>query len=133
MDRIDALHRFGQQLQQSQSFLSVDVKDERYILLRTHVPELVVIYFIDSPLSNRAIQQALRDNTMRGIFSLFILDINMLPADGTTFAPNGFLQSMQTLFHGRVYVYRADTENNLEVLTVQLRNEGTGASKTRCL
>lgn len=122
VDRVRALHAFKEQLIQVQRFASVDVKDDRYILLRTELAENVVIYFVDSPLSNRAIQQALRDNTMRGIFSLFVLDIMLLPQDKERFAPNGFIHTMQTLFHGKVYAY-TERAGGLEVQPILLRKE----------
>lgn len=122
MERVRALYAFANQLEHAGCFISAQVRDERYILLRQDASNLVVIYFVDGPLSNNAIKQALRDNTMRGIFSLFVVDEAMLPPDGQTTTIHPFINVMQTLFHGRVYAYRA-TNGDVEVFPVQLRTE----------
>lgn len=122
MERVKALHAFANQLIQADHFVSVQVKDDRYILLRLHDNQLAVIYFVDGPLSNNAMKQALRDNTMRGIFSLFIVDANMLPPDGDITTVHPFIHALQTLFHGKVYAYR-HAGSDVEVIPVQLRTE----------
>lgn len=127
MQRIAALHQFGQQLQQSQQFSRVQVKDDRYILLHTDIGEIVVIYFIDTRLSTQAIQQALRDNTLRGIYSLFVLDVMLLPQDQGLCTPSSFLNTMQTLYHGMIYAYEADA-SCVQVFPVSVRSVGNGAT-----
>lgn len=129
MHRIEALRQFSQQLLASNTFNRVQVNDDRYIFVRTSANENVVIYFVDAPLSNNAIKQALRDNTMRGIFSLFVLDINLLPRHEEVTTLHPFAQTIQTLFHGKVYAYGFENEV-LTVFPVQLRTEeGTSARK----
>ena len=130
MQRIDALNQFSQQLTTSGAFSRVKVKDDRYILLQTNNSENVVIYFVDAPLSNHNIKQALRDNTMRGIFSLFVLDVDMLPAHQENTNLHPFVQTMQTLFHGKVYVY-GENKDSVTVFPVQLRSESDGNSPNK--
>lgn len=128
MDRVDALYAFATQLGQTDNFGLVQVKDERYILLKSTEGQLIVIYFVDSPLSNNAIKKALRDNTMRGIFSLFVLDEALLPADGETSFIHPFINTMQTLFHGKVYAYHVSSDG-VEVFSVQLRSEANNSKR----
>jgi hypothetical protein len=123
MQRVAALYQFCQQLEQTQQFSRVRVNDDRYIVLHTDAGELVVIYFTDMRLSARAMQQALCDNTMRGIYSLFVLDAKLLPPHATHVILSPFLNTVQTLYHGTIYTYHSHN-GAVQVVPVSVRSAG---------
>lgn len=128
MNRIEALHALERQFHSAENIKSIRCEDERYLLIKTTTEMTAVVFLIDSPLSTRALQQALKNNTVNTIHSLFILAEPLLPSDGTKAVLPPYLGLLQTLYHQKLYGYRVE-DGRLVIFSVQLRADGNKAAK----
>ncbi|MCB9437988.1 MAG: J domain-containing protein [Anaerolineales bacterium] len=127
MNRIDALYTLEHQFQAIEGIARADCVDERYLLIK--LPDsTAVIFLIDEPLSSRALQNALKHNTLHAIHSLFVLTEDLLPPDGSQAVLTPYLSILQTLYHQQLYGYRIQ-QGQVIIFPVQLRSDGSHTSK----
>jgi hypothetical protein len=126
MNIADSLYIAAHQLKQSESLKSVRVMDDRFLLLQTVSGDLIVIYLINVELSLSDIKKALTDNTAQNIFTLFVISADLIPADGQTVEFMSYLKALHTIYHEKIYVYRAD-EHGIVIFPVHFRPQSQGA------
>ncbi len=68
------------------------------------------LYMIDQPVRTRVIRRTLADNSAIGINTLFLVNENLVPADGTRLAAPEWLLALQALTGERFYVYGLDDD-----------------------
>ena len=126
MNTADSLYILAHQLKPSESLKSVRVMDDRFLLIQTNAGDLVVIYLINVELPLSDIKKALTDNTAQNIFTLFVISEDLIPADGQTVEFMSFLKALHTVYHEKIYVYRAD-EHGIVIFPVRFRAQRPGA------
>ncbi len=79
-------------------------------LIDIHTWSGVVIHLhvVDQPIKARTVKKIVQENTRVGIGTLFIVDANLVPEDGTKVEPDEGLLALHALFRDKLYTYRID-------------------------
>lgn len=81
------------------------------------------IYVINEPIRTRAIKHALQEATNIGVGSMFIVAANLIPAKGTQFIPEEWLQAIHILSGDQLYAYQFGKDHP-EIMQIHLEPLG---------
>jgi hypothetical protein len=68
----------------------------------------VGIFVINRAIRLPEIKETYETNTARGVHTLFILDVRMLPGDSSKISPPHWMEALHTLTFSRIYTYQCD-------------------------
>lgn len=68
----------------------------------------VGIFVINRAIRLPEIKETYEANTARGVHTLFILDVRMLPTDNSKISPPHWMEALHTLTFSRIYTYECD-------------------------
>lgn len=120
MNHAQALSTLVAQLTATKLYASVRCVEERFVMVKLAGGETVVIFLLDRDVPVGILKKAMRDNTTRGIHTLFVLWAGRLPADGDMVELSAGVNALRTLYHDKVYAYEV-VENKVAIFPVQLR------------
>ncbi len=92
-------------------FLAIDsVRSARVngegIAVSTWSGVIIHVYVVTEPIKARAIKRIVQENTRIGIGTLFVVDAEIVPDDGSRLVPDDGLSVLHALFKDTVYTYR---------------------------
>ena len=107
-----------QRFREVQDVKSASVRRDASLTPLSHEPDIVVetwmnsrlyAYFIDRPPKARALKAILRQNSKASIGSLFLVKLNLLPADGACGRLPGWQDDLRALNVGAIHAYALDS------------------------
>ena len=94
----------NQQLAAVDSVRSVKTSAD-YLAVYTWSGVVIHVYLVAEPIRARAIKRIVNDNTRVGVGTLFIIDVELVPEDGTHVEPDEGLFALHALFQDKLYTY----------------------------
>ncbi|MFN8531453.1 MAG: J domain-containing protein [Anaerolineae bacterium] len=88
----------GCRIDTAQADLRIDLSDGKSL----------AIYVINRAIRLPEIRQRLEENTQRKLYTLFVIDGRMMPADNSELEPPHWMSALHALCNGRVYGYWCD-------------------------
>jgi hypothetical protein len=94
------------EIQKARPYLEVEDDGGDIIHVRTQGGDLLAIYLVEEIFMMDHVQDILTENTALGIYTLFILwQEFLLPAHGTRYRPDEWMQSLINLHGNKIYGY----------------------------
>lgn len=100
-------------------------EQERRIAIHTWSGVVIHVYLIEQPIKARTVKKIVQENTRVGIGTLFMVEAQLVPADGTRESIDEGLLAMHALFRDKLYTYRVqDGEPRVGQVHFKMFNRG---------